>query len=164
MAALRLELSTFKPGHNREDRVATPEAIELPADTWPADLEVAINVDRSGDQFNITAQVVTESEEECARCLRRFRLPLDFLVQLYADRIGSGGRREDDLAQDDSLILHDGRRVELDSVVREAALLARPMVPLCRPDCRGLCPRCGADWNEGPCPHVPSPETASGTA
>jgi uncharacterized protein len=28
------------------------------------------------------------------------------------------------------------------------------MVPLCRPDCRGLCTRCGADLNEGPCPHA----------
>ena len=160
MAALRLELSTFKPGHNREERVATPEALELPAETWPADLEVALDVDRIGDQFNITARVVTECDEECARCLRRFRLPLDFLVRLYADRIGSGGRREDDLAEDDSLVFHDGRRIDLDTGVREAALLARPMVPLCRPDCRGLCPRCGADWNEGPCLHAPPAGTA----
>jgi DUF177 domain-containing protein len=160
MAALRLELSTFKPGHNREERVATPAALELPADTWPANLAVAVDVDRIGDRFNITARVATESEEDCARCLRRFRLPLDFLVHLYADRAGSGGHGEDERAEDDDLVFHDGRRVDLDQDVREAALLARPMVPLCRPDCRGLCPRCGADWNEGPCPHVPPAGTA----
>jgi uncharacterized protein len=28
------------------------------------------------------------------------------------------------------------------------------MVPLCRPDCRGLCASCGADLNDGPCPHA----------
>ena len=160
MAALRLELSTFKPGHNREERVATPEALELPAETWPADLEVSVDVDRIGDQFNIAARVDTQSEEECARCLRRFRLPLDFVVHLYADRVGAGGRREDALGEDDTLVFHDGSRVDLDESVREAALLARPMAPLCRPDCKGLCPRCGADWNEGPCPHVPATGTA----
>ena len=162
MAALRLELSTFKPGHNREERVVAPEALELPAETWPTALSVAVDVDRLGDGFNITARVVTESEEDCARCLRRFRLPLDFPVHLYADRVGSGGRREDELGEDDTLVFHDGRHVDLDEGVREAALLARPMVPLCRPDCRGLCPRCGADWNEGPCPHAPSPSAAAG--
>ena len=159
MAALRLELSTFKPGIHREDRVVTPEALELPAESWPTAISVAIDVDRIGDQFNISARVATESEEECARCLRRFRLPLDFHVQLYADRIGAG-RKDDDLSEDEGLVFHDGRHVDLDSGVREAALLARPMVPLCRPDCRGLCPRCGAEWNEGPCPHVPAPGPA----
>ncbi len=160
MAALRLELSTFKPGHNREDRVAAPEALELPAATWPTALSLAVDIDRIGDQFNITARVATESEEECARCLRGFRLPLDFTVHLYADRVGARGRGEDDLGADDELVFHDGRHVDLDGGVREAALLARPMVPLCRPDCRGLCSRCGADWNEGPCPHVPAPGPA----
>lgn len=160
MAALRLELSTFKPGLNREERVATPEALELPAASWPTVFSVAVDVDRIGDQFNITARVATECEEECARCLKGFRLPLDFMVHLYADRVGGGGRKEDDLGADDELVFHDGRRVELDAGVREAALLARPMVPLCRPDCRGLCSRCGADWNEGPCPHVPTPGPA----
>ena len=71
-----------------------------------------------------------------------------------------GRRHPKDLGEDDGLVFHDGRHVDLDAGVREAALLARPMAPLCRPDCRGLCPRCGADWNEGPCPHVPATGTA----
>lgn len=160
MAALRLELSTLRPGHNRDDRVVSPESLELPAETWPTALAVAVDTDRIGDQFNITAHVVTESAEDCARCLTRIRLPLDFTVRLYADRIGGGHKKDEDLGEDDGLVFHDGHHVDLDDSVREAALLARPMVPLCRPDCRGLCPRCGADWNEGPCPHVPDPGPA----
>ena len=160
MAALRLELSTLRPGHNRDELVVAPDSLELPAETWPTALSVAVDTDRIGDQFNITAHVVTESLEDCARCLKRFRLPLDFIVHLYADRIGGGHRKDEDLGEDDGLVFHDGRHVDLDDSVREAALLARPMVPLCRPDCRGLCPRCGADWNEGPCPHVPDPGQA----
>jgi DUF177 domain-containing protein len=155
VAALRLELSTFKPGHSREERVATPQSLELPAETWPAPFGVTIDVDRIGDRFDVAAHVVGESDEECARCLRRFRFPLEVVVRLYADKLSAGGPREDELSEDEGFVLHDGRRLDLDTSVREAALLARPMVPLCRPDCRGLCPRCGADWNEGPCPHVP---------
>jgi uncharacterized protein len=36
-------------------------------------------------------------------------------------------------------------------LVRDALLLELPLAPLCRPDCRGLCARCGADLNAGPC-------------
>jgi uncharacterized protein len=40
--------------------------------------------------------------------------------------------------------------------VREAVLLDLPLAPLCRPDCAGLCPECGADLNAGDCGHRPN--------
>ena len=42
-------------------------------------------------------------------------------------------------------------RLDLTPMVREEVLLAIPDSPLCRPDCAGLCPTCGADLNAGPC-------------
>jgi uncharacterized protein len=36
-------------------------------------------------------------------------------------------------------------------VAREDFLLSIPISAVCRPDCRGLCPKCGKNWNEGPC-------------
>lgn len=41
--------------------------------------------------------------------------------------------------------------MDMDEVVRQGVVLEAPMHPLCRPDCRGLCPRCGANLNEGAC-------------
>lgn len=41
--------------------------------------------------------------------------------------------------------------VDLTEELRETILLNFPEHPVCRPDCRGLCPRCGADLNLGPC-------------
>jgi uncharacterized protein len=35
--------------------------------------------------------------------------------------------------------------------VHDAIFLELPLAPLCRPDCQGLCPECGADKNEAPC-------------
>jgi uncharacterized protein len=155
MAALRLELTTLNPGHNRVQMVAPADALGLPPETWPVPFDVEVDVDRAGEQFNVAARVTTECDEECARCLKRFRTPLELTFQLHSDRQGSGGRYERELAEDDYVVFHDGRHLDLDEGVREAALLARPMAPLCRPDCRGLCTRCGADWNEGPCEHGP---------
>jgi len=154
MAALRLDLSALKPGHNRLDEAVAPETLGLPPEDWPVPLAVHVDADRAGDEVHVTAQVTSESAEECSRCLRGFRAPLDIALSVFADRSGSGGRYERELEQDDYVVFHDGRHVDLAEHVREAMLLARPMAPLCRPDCRGLCTRCGADWNEGPCPHA----------
>jgi uncharacterized protein len=41
--------------------------------------------------------------------------------------------------------------VDLTEEIRESILLAFPVHPVCRPDCRGLCPRCGANRNRGSC-------------
>jgi uncharacterized protein len=45
--------------------------------------------------------------------------------------------------------------VDLRAAVREQWLLAAPAFALCREDCQGLCPRCGADWNAGACGCAP---------
>ena len=52
---------------------------------------------------------------------------------------------------DDHLIWYEGEEIDLSPLLRERLLLALPTLPLCRDDCRGLCARCGADLNAGPC-------------
>ncbi|HEY5024790.1 MAG TPA: DUF177 domain-containing protein [Acidimicrobiales bacterium] len=44
-----------------------------------------------------------------------------------------------------------GDEVDLEQLVRDAVLLELPPAPLCRDDCQGLCPTCGANRNEEPC-------------
>jgi uncharacterized protein len=41
--------------------------------------------------------------------------------------------------------------IDLGPLARDAIVLELPMATLCREDCAGLCPQCGADRNEGPC-------------
>ncbi len=41
--------------------------------------------------------------------------------------------------------------IDLGPLVRDAVVLELPMAPLCRDDCAGLCPQCGANRNEGDC-------------
>ena len=41
--------------------------------------------------------------------------------------------------------------LDLAPLVRDALVLELPMAPLCRDDCAGLCPQCGANRNEGQC-------------
>ncbi len=41
--------------------------------------------------------------------------------------------------------------VDMTEDIRQELMLAYPMIPICRPDCKGLCPACGQNWNDGPC-------------
>ena len=48
-------------------------------------------------------------------------------------------------------VLVDNYQLPLDSLVEADLILSLPSKVLCREDCRGLCPHCGKDLNEGLC-------------
>jgi uncharacterized protein len=89
----------------------------------------------------------------CARCIEPVEIPLaaDFdLIFRPVDADSEGPERsitasetEIGYYQKDSLLLED--------VLREQVLLSLPVRTLCKPDCKGLCPRCGANRNLQPC-------------
>lgn len=85
--------------------------------------------------------------QECRRCLGEVEVPItsDMHV-LFTD--GSTGDNDDP----DVFPLVQGRsgtEVDLRPAVREGWLLETPAFVLCRPDCQGLCPKCGANLNLG---------------
>ena len=49
------------------------------------------------------------------------------------------------------MYLIDGQSIELDDIIIPALLLAVDFAYYCKPDCKGLCPKCGKNLNEGPC-------------
>ena len=86
---------------------------------------------------------------ECRRCLRPVRDDLAVEVrEIYEPRKG--------IKETYPLV---GDQLDLMPLARDAVLLHLPTVPLCRDDCAGLCPQCGADRNEGACGCLqPSPD------
>lgn len=73
-------------------------------------------------------------------------------------------RRTGDAAADEDTNLFDGDLIDLTELVRDTILAAQPLSKLCKPDCKGLCPVCGADLNEGDCGcdrFVPDPRMAA---
>lgn len=93
-------------------------------------------------------------EQECSRCLRAISSPVDahFAEQYYATLNVDTGVPMPDPPLDAKVIGHDFL-IDLTPLLREEIILATPQAPLCRPDCRGLCPVCGADLNESPHEH-----------
>lgn len=97
-------------------------------------------------------------ELECRRCLREVHRPVDAEVSvLFSD--------DPDAADDPSVypLAPDAAYVDLGEAVREELALAVPAYVLCREACAGLCPRCGADLNAGPCGCTPSDDSDRGS-
>ena len=93
----------------------------------------------------------------CSRCLTPFDYPLAFNIEeefLPATEVNSGSPLS--LPEDLTLFIIDEHHVlDLSEAMRQYALLTIPMKPLCRPDCAGLCPQCGANRNQGTCQCMP---------
>lgn len=98
---------------------------------------------------------------ECARCLEpvEAEMVIDLEESFRPSVEIPGGPEAAPADDDDAATLIDELHVlDLTEVLRQGILLALPVHPLCRADCKGLCPTCGANWNEGPCTCTPEPD------
>ncbi len=79
----------------------------------------------------------------CRRCLEDARHQFDVQVaEVY--------RPEHDVWEEGYEVT-GGETIDLTVITRDGVLLELPANPLCREDCKGLCPQCGANLNDGPC-------------
>lgn len=101
------------------------------------------------DGIFVRGRVHTDAVLECARCLEPVTTALEVDV---AELFTEPGRLalEDGEEAEPGYELVDGR-IDLDALLRNAIGAAMPYRPLCREDCRGLCPTCGIDLNKASC-------------
>jgi uncharacterized protein len=138
---------TFAPGEldfaQDEMRQAGPLHAEGTA-------ELLANTD---GEVRLEGRLTVEMETECDRCLGRARFPLDAAFDLFY-RPASFNEGEDEVEIDEGeaqMGFYQGGGMELEEVLREQILLVMPMQRICREDCKGICPTCGANRNEAPC-------------
>ena len=87
---------------------------------------------------------------ECSRCLDD--VEYDVAGELEGYLIIPGQSEEpEDMDEDEFDYLPESNQLDFEPILRAAVLVDLPYVPLCSDDCRGLCPQCGANLNEGPC-------------
>lgn len=92
-----------------------------------------------------------EAKLECGRCLT----PLTQVITIgQAEKefpiqaVGPVSESSEELALDTKR-----QKLDIAPFLREEIIISLTFVPLCRPDCKGLCPECGANWNETTCEH-----------
>ena len=112
---------------------------------------VRLRADRDGDDVVIAGEIEATVPVVCGRCLEEFPVRIRASVDVrFIPRPPEGDRVE--LGSDDlDLDFYRGDEIDLSALVASETALALPMKPLCREDCRGLCPRCGANRNLAPC-------------
>ena len=95
------------------------------------------------DALLLEGTAETTLELVCDRCLKPFSQPMSVPVEtLLAEELA-------DEESDDIVLLEDGE-VDLDELFTTAVVLSMDAKHLCSEDCKGLCPRCGANLNDGP--------------
>jgi uncharacterized protein len=89
----------------------------------------------------------------CARCVEPVEIPLtsEFDLIFRPAAADSEATERSITAQETEIGYYQGDSLALEDVLREQVLLSLPVRTLCKPDCKGLCPRCGADRNSQSC-------------
>ncbi len=125
---------TRTPGHRRAQ--------------YRSPVKLTGEVSRIEKGFSLDAQMDYSGRLECSRCLASypFENSEDFsLVLRKRPALGSEevALRSEELDE----FFYDDPVVSVEPIAEERIQMAVPMKPLCREDCRGLCPRCGQDLN-----------------
>jgi uncharacterized protein len=110
---------------------------------------VTVSHYRAGQNVFLSGRAVSQAVGQCARCLESFQFSVDApFSYVLAPRIAPKAELE---AEDLDLSFYEGDEIDVSPLIREQVLLSLPTRPLCREDCRGLCPTCGANLNSGDC-------------
>ncbi|HEY1443344.1 MAG TPA: DUF177 domain-containing protein [Acidimicrobiales bacterium] len=110
-----------------------------------AEVEADVTLTPFEGGIDVAGTVTAPWEGICRRCAEPVSGELRIRVrERFADRPIAAAADEEIYAIDDDV-------VDLAPLVRDTVVLELPAAPLCREDCAGLCPQCGANLNEGPC-------------
>jgi uncharacterized protein len=125
-------------------------------------LQVDVVAELIGGEIRIRGHLSVRVEEGCDRCLGPVEIEVKPDFDLIYRPVGEIAREEQVEVPPDELDIgfYSGEGVALTEVVTEQVILAMPMKTICRPDCQGLCPVCGANRNLVQC-HCPGQQTDS---
>jgi len=113
-------------------------------------LVIEVDITREGNEFYVRGTVTTTLRVPCARCLG----PAEVAGEEEFEGL-FGWRKTPkpfvEISLESDMHKFGGPELDISPLIREAVLMSVPIAALCREDCAGLCPRCGADLNKGKC-------------
>jgi uncharacterized protein len=137
------------PGYDRTIEFDIDEMV-LASDLTVNDLKGTARFGRTPQGLVADVAFSGKTQTQCARCLDEFELPVATeFTELYAF--------DERSTTESHLLVPANHQIDLAPLAREYLLLDEPITPLCRPDCKGLCPVCGANWNREHCAHENQP-------
>jgi len=146
-----------RPGstHPLQERVPT---VDFGGDWGPADgmlddtVDLDLHLDSVVDGILVRGTVSFGVTLACARCLKPLPTRIDaHVTELFVDP--ARDHDDEDDVEPGYELLDDLTAIDLSTLVRDALLIDLPIRVLCRADCAGLCPECGAELDAGDCGH-----------
>jgi uncharacterized protein len=118
-------------------------------------LEVRGELSRSGQDILFKGKILGALGLSCGRCLDSFLKTLEIPVRsewrILSSPSKAAGKEGISKIEDlETGVIREGF-LDLEERILEEVILVIPILPLCRPDCRGLCPVCGENRNTTPC-------------
>jgi uncharacterized protein len=121
-----------------------------------------LRAQKMGENLYLEGEVRGTFECACSRCLARYRHPLRepfrIVLEPASGRVPSEPEGADTLARTGVFLSdeldtgwYNGPEIDLTHYLQEVVALGLPVQPLCRKECRGLCPQCGVDRNTEAC-------------
>ena len=109
----------------------------------------AVDITNTGDALLLQGEAEACGTTSCARCLES--VDVDLFGELEGYFLLDPEDVPEDMEGDEFDVLPEDRRIDVAPLITAALLLDVPMIPLCSEDCKGICPECGANLNEGDC-------------
>ena len=152
---MRIDVRELENGPIRVEGEVLPDQLNL----QPGEGRVVENprvqvvAEKHGRQVRLRGSLKVSLELACARCLDAVRMQLSpEFDQFYQSNPGSNLSGEIALTRVDTEVgFFNGDFIDVVDIVREQIVLALPMKPMCREDCKGLCRHCGGNRNVTDC-------------
>jgi uncharacterized protein len=164
MTRLLINIDQIKPGGlNIECRERTqdfPVLAELSASgevEFIGPVEIHLQVNRTAELISVAGGFEVPVRLACSRCLTPFDTDLAHRFDItYVRELAGDDHRavetEIELNREDlRAVFFQGEEIDMRPAVEEQVVLALPMRSLCRKSCRGICPQCGSNLNQGSC-------------
>jgi len=145
------------PSEGLDVRFRVTEDFLDPSGEWVHPLrpvEAMLHFTRSSTGVSVRGEISSHLQLHCSRCFEFFSLPVSEAFEvLYRGALGDSVDEEHELDPEElDVCFLKEERIDVTALVYENMLLALPAKPLCHEGCRGLCPQCGKNLNEGACP------------
>ena len=119
-------------------------------------IEGGVTLMRTDRTILVSAEVEATAITECSRCLEKATVEIDLefeeeFVPLNSDLVGSKWEDGSDETFDSSLLIDDHNQLDLTEAIGQAMAASMPIAPLCRENCKGICPVCWRNRNEFDC-------------
>ncbi len=118
-------------------------------------VEVKVRVVKKGIRVHMSGTVKTKLTLTCSRCLEEYTRDMESKFQIELVPVETmGDRQEVELEEKDlEVVFFQNGLIDFEQMIIDQINLSIPMKPLCKEDCKGLCPVCGANLNQTQCGH-----------